>query len=55
MSLLKGLLGNVILRYDVKTLTGERPRNFEFHLSELPDMNAKVLLRKRVPVDKSSD
>lgn len=54
MSMLKALLGNVILKYDVKTEMGERPKNFEFHLSELPDMKAKILFRKRLLAEASS-
>ena len=54
MSMLKALLGNVILKYDVKTENGVRPRNFEFHLSELPDMKARLLFRRRVQAEEST-
>jgi hypothetical protein len=47
VSVLKILLGNVLMDYDFKTETGVRPTNFAFHLSELPDMKAKLMFRRR--------
>lgn len=45
--MLKLLLGFILLRYDIRTKDGRRPQETKFMAFIIPDMKAKLLIRKR--------
>jgi hypothetical protein len=45
---LKIMLAILILRYDLKSKTGVRPSNWEFHSRLFPDMSAETLFKIRM-------
>jgi len=44
---IKLMLATVLVRYDVKTENDLRPKDWEFQAQIIPDMSAKVLMRRR--------
>lgn len=44
---MKLMLAFTLLRYDVKTKDGKRPKEMKFHAFFIPDMNAEILFKRR--------
>ena len=47
----KLMLAFFLLRYDVKTENAVRPKDWQFQSQIIPDMSAKILMRRRGSVD----
>jgi len=43
----KMMLAFLLLRYDLRTVNGQRPKDLEFEARIIPDINCKLLVRKR--------
>lgn len=44
---IKVMLAFFLLRYDFKTENAVRPKDWEFQSQIIPDLNAKILIRRR--------
>lgn len=44
---LKLMLALMLLKYDIKTVNGERPANWEYQSRAIPQLHAKILFRRR--------
>jgi hypothetical protein len=44
---MKLILASVLLKYDIKTPDGKRPKDIKFYWVIMPNLKSKILFRKR--------